>query len=74
MAYSGPDRARRAFRFRFAMAKRHWHLSRLERKNRRGCAILAIILALVMGALAYIGLHGDPISEVDSVIPTGPLR
>lgn len=55
---------------RHAMANKLRPIARLERMNRRGCVIFATVLALVLGALAYIGLHGDPISDVDSVIPT----
>ena len=45
-------------------------VSGLARTNRRGCFALAIILALAMAGLAYIGIKGDPIDDEDKVIPT----
>jgi hypothetical protein len=41
----------------------------IARHNRRGCFLIAGILALLIAALAYIGFHGDPIDDLKSDIP-----
>ena len=41
----------------------------IARHNRRGCFLIALVLALLIAALAYIGFHGDPIDELESDIP-----
>jgi hypothetical protein len=48
------------------MDERH---SWLARRNRRGCFLIAAVVALLIGALAYIGFRGDPINELESTIP-----
>ena len=57
---------------RLAMARRKPN-SQIVRSNRRGCFLLAAILLLLIAAMAYIGLHGDPIDDLKSDIPAlGP--
>ena len=41
----------------------------IARQNRRGCFIIAAVLLLIIGVIAYVGLSGDPIDEIDSDIP-----
>lgn len=41
----------------------------IARQNRRGCFIIAAVLLLIVAAIAYVGLSGDPINEVESDIP-----
>ena len=43
--------------------------SRIGRSNRLGCFILAALLLLLIAAMVYVGLHGDPIDELKSDIP-----
>ena len=38
--------------------------------NRRGCFIIAALIALALAALAYLGFSGDPIDHQNSTIPT----
>ena len=54
---------------RLAMADHKTPHSWIERHNRRGCFVIALVLALLIGALAYIGFHGDPIDDLKSDIP-----
>lgn len=44
--------------------------SRPERRNRRGCFVIALLAAIVLACMAYIGFRAGPISYWDSVIPT----
>jgi hypothetical protein len=39
-------------------------------ENRRGCLVFAVLLALVIAALAYVGFQSSPINDVNSAIPT----
>ena len=39
-------------------------------RNRRGCFVLLVVLALALAAFAYIGLGADAVNEVSSKIPT----
>ena len=41
----------------------------IDRQNRRGCFIIAALLVLLIGALAYIGFSGPPIDDLKSAIP-----
>ena len=41
----------------------------IARQNRRGCFIIAAVLLLIIAAIAYVGLRGDPIDELESDIP-----
>ena len=41
----------------------------IARRNRRGCFIIAAVLLLLVAALAYVGLRGDPIDDLKSDIP-----
>ena len=41
----------------------------IARQNRRGCFIIAAAFLLIIAAIAYIGLSGDPINEMESDIP-----
>jgi hypothetical protein len=41
----------------------------IDRQNRRGCFIIAALLVLLIGALAYIGFSGRPIDDLNSTIP-----
>jgi len=51
------------------MAQRKTPNSWIARHNRIGCFLIVIVLALLIGALAYIGFHGDPIDDLKSDIP-----
>ena len=51
------------------MADRKTPNSWIARHNRRGCFVFAIVLALLIAALVYIGFHGDPIDDLESDIP-----
>jgi hypothetical protein len=52
------------------MARHKLFLSRIARSNRRGCFIIAAVVALLVAALLYIGLRAGPQSGDNSVIPT----
>jgi len=41
----------------------------IDRVNRRGCFIILGVLLLLIAALVFIGLHGDPINTLESTIP-----
>lgn len=51
------------------MVRRKAPNSWIDRANRRGCFIILAVLVLLLGALAYIGLSGDPIDELEADIP-----
>lgn len=41
----------------------------IARQNRRDCLIIAAVVLLIIAAIAYVGLSGDPINELESDIP-----
>jgi hypothetical protein len=41
----------------------------IARGNRRGCFVIAAVVALLLLALAYVGFRADPIDDLQSSIP-----
>ena len=41
----------------------------IARQNRRGCFIIAAAFLLIVAAIAYIGLSGEPINQLETDIP-----
>lgn len=52
------------------MTRRQQPGPRIARENRRGCFAIALLLALLVAALAYVGFSAPPIDDLNADIPT----